>query len=562
MVVRIGTPGNDALQGTNVADTLSGEGGDDFLNGLRGNDRLFGGFGIDFIIGGPGNDTIIGAEDVDDEASYDDGGGTRGVVADLGAGRATDNYGNTDTLIGIERLRGSSFGDTLTGDAGENNLQGMAGNDTLFGGDGDDFGLDGGAGNDTIFGGNGFDSLRFRDLLQTGVVVNLATGVVQDGQGGIDRIFGVESVRDSALDDTLIGDDLNNRFRIELGGSNTIQGGAGSDTLDYRSDAISIVANLQAGIVNRSDGETDRVSGIENVVGSSRNDTITGGGSADFEAFEGNAGDDVLDGRSGFDRAAYDREEGGGAIVVDLRAGTAMDTFGDTDTLIGIEEIVATALDDSARGSGASFESFRMLAGDDSVDGRGGIDRIDFSRDPDGVFVNLGAGIARDGFGGLDRLANVEDVRGSAFDDFLRGNNQGNRLEGLAGNDRLVGGSDEDVLLGDSGFDILAGGLGADQLWGGAARDRFEFAALNEGLDSIHDFDSQDVLDLRRITNASFDRGDPVGQFVRLVPQAGDTRVLVDADGNGTGFTTLAILDGVTGLTVAELFAEGRLLLG
>jgi Ca2+-binding RTX toxin-like protein len=53
-----------------------------------------------------------------------------GVVVNLATGTASDGYGGTDTLSGIENVRGSTFNDTLTGDANANWLEGGVGNDT------------------------------------------------------------------------------------------------------------------------------------------------------------------------------------------------------------------------------------------------------------------------------------------------------------------------------------------------------------------------------------------------------------------------------------------------
>ena len=74
-----------------------------------------------------------------------------------GTAQATGGSGS-DTLLRIENLTGSKFGDTLTGNAGANRLSGGAGNDTLIGGEGDDV-LLGGEGNDTLSGGSGNDAL-------------------------------------------------------------------------------------------------------------------------------------------------------------------------------------------------------------------------------------------------------------------------------------------------------------------------------------------------------------------------------------------------------------------
>ena len=659
MAVRNGTPGPDVLSGTAANDTLSGAVGTDILNGLAGRDTLYGGLDDDRLYGGAGNDRLVGGDSNDfglyggsgddtidggsgndDEVGYDDG-GTRGVVADLGAGTATDSHGGHDILIGLERLRGSAFADRLTGSDAANVLTGLGGNDRLFGGDGNEIGLDGGAGNDTIDGGDGNDRVRYRDA-ETGVVVDLALGTARDGQGGTDRLISVERTEDTAFDDVFRGSAGRNHFRMAFGGNDSVDGRGDQDAVDYGLAAAAIVANLQTGRIASGDGTVDRVASIEEVTGTAFADTIIGtsgnyferftglagadlidggadisetrqegsagvdyfdapagivadlragriedgygtvdtvrhvnevsgsfgddvmrGGANDFyEQFAGRGGDDTIDGRSGYDRVSYDFDGGSGGIVVDLAAGTALDTFGDHDRLLNVEAIIATGLADVARGSDAAFESFRMLGGDNSVDGRGGIDRIDYGRDSAGVSVDLAAGTAVDGGGGHDRLANVESALGSAFADLVVGSRFANQLEGLAGNDRLYGGNGDDRLMGGTGFDVLGGGLGADELWGGGGRDRFVLGTLNEGQDIVHDFDGLDVIDLRPVTQAAFDPGDALAGFVRFVAQAGDTRVQVDADGNGSGFTTMLILGDVVGLGVADLYEDGRLLLG
>jgi Ca2+-binding RTX toxin-like protein len=63
--------------------------------------------------------------------------------------------------------------------------------------------------------------------------------------------------------------------------------------------------------------------------------------------------------------------------------------------------------------------------------------------------------------GGAEFLASdIENIKGSAFGDFLGGTDEANRLDGGNGDDRLQGN------LGD---DVLCGGAGADQLFGGSS---------------------------------------------------------------------------------------------
>jgi len=112
---------------------------------------------------------------------------TLGVTVNLAAATATDNWGNTDTLVSIENVQGSPYADTLIGDAGNNLLEG---------GNGDDF-LDGGA---------GLDTAAYSSSIAP-VTVNLSlTGSQNTGGAGIDTLVNVENLQGSAYADTLLGD--------------------------------------------------------------------------------------------------------------------------------------------------------------------------------------------------------------------------------------------------------------------------------------------------------------------------------------------------------------------
>jgi hypothetical protein len=111
-----------------------------------------------------------------------------------------------------------------------------------------------------------------------------------------------------------------------------------------------------------------------------------------------------------------------------------------------------------------------------NVDGRGGLDTLDYTRYTTSVSVNLttgwGTGI---GGGTLSRFLNIENVTGGSGDDTLVGNNLANVLRGGAGYDRIFGESGYDSLYGDAGNDYLDGGHdhAGDTLIGGLDRDTF-----------------------------------------------------------------------------------------
>ena len=89
------------------------------------------------------------------------------------------------------------------------------------------------------------------------------------------------------------------------------------------------------------------------------------------------------------------------------------------------------------------------------------MDTASYANASGNVNVNLSTGFAS-GADGNDTLISIENVTGSAFNDFLTGDTGANRLVGGAGNDNLNGGGGDDVLVGGLGNDTLDGGLGVD----------------------------------------------------------------------------------------------------
>ena len=57
---KVGTSGNDTINGTSRADVIVALAGNDTVNGLGANDRLCGGAGTDLLNGGVGTDRIDG----------------------------------------------------------------------------------------------------------------------------------------------------------------------------------------------------------------------------------------------------------------------------------------------------------------------------------------------------------------------------------------------------------------------------------------------------------------------------------------------------------------------
>jgi len=119
--------------------------------------------------------------------------------------------------------------------------------------------------------------------------------------------------------------------------------------------------------------------------------------------------------------------------------------------------------------------------GDDFLVGGTGSDTADYSDATAAVKVSLALLTAQNtGAAGLDTLAGIENLTGSAFKDVLSGDGLANVLTGGAGNDSLSGQGGIDSLFGEDGNDILDGGAGVDTMTGGIGNDIYIIDSLSD----------------------------------------------------------------------------------
>ncbi|WP_158219891.1 calcium-binding protein [Ideonella sp. A 288] len=487
-LLAIHVTGNSAanlLSGNDGPNSLSGGAGNDTLVGGAGHDTLRGEAGADLILGGVGNDSIDGGA-VLDRIEYTDGNllsygaaplavqvNLSGLGGDggTGSGTANDGFGGTDTLVNVSFFELSAHADTFLGSQA-----------LVF------ESVDAGAGNDTLDGGAILDTLNLRDgnrvsyaSALSGVTVDLLAGTAVGGAStGSDTISRFSAVRGSDHDDVLSGSATaayTETFEGR-GGNDSINGRGGFDIVRYdHAGAGSVDVDLVDGLATDGLGGIDTLSGIEGVFGGEADDTLSGGNSdngtdrsdlALIEVFRGGAGNDLIDGGQGFDRVDYGSSSAGvGVTLADTADGTASDGLGGNDVLRNIEAVRGSAFNDTLTGSDtAPIESFEGRGGNDSMDGRGGLDLADYRFSPAGVNVNLATGaVAADGWGGNDTLAGIEWVRGSRDGaDTLTGGTGANQLEGQGGNDSLSGGAGADTLDAGTGIDTVDGGADDDTL--------------------------------------------------------------------------------------------------
>lgn len=422
------------MQGTRFDDTFTGSGANESY-------RAFGGDNV--INGGGGNDRLrydrqnIAQVDVDLER-----GTTEGVF--YVTEPFEDNFRFfdqplttfTDTITGIERIRGSNGNDRLAGQANvDNRFEG-------------EYGLD-------VFvyrGGN--DTIRDFDVFGDTLVIDVA---------GLD-LAALEAITPVSTVDGL---------RADFGAAGSITlAGVG---LDSEGD---IEINVQAN------------AGLNEIAGTNGNDTLNGtagddlirtgdnaGGSTGYDVVFGSAGSDTIDTtavKTGFVLLDYSTGLGDTTpinVFIDGSRNTGSVNKGleDVDTLRGITnplnagahsgglEVHGTASDDTfdimlGASNIFTFDTSQWLSiragdGTDSFNVEGyGYVRLDFRDAIQGIDVDLNqfsGQIINDGFGNIETISGfnpIREVQGSSNNDTFKGSGNNETYRDFGGNDNLDGG--------------------------------------------------------------------------------------------------------------------------
>ncbi len=405
-------------------------------------------------------------------------------AGDLLTGAPNFTDGNVSTTgIGGTTLVGTAAAETLLGQAGDDEIRGERGADLI----------EGGAGADTLTGGDGNDTIL--------------------GQGHDDFIIGGDGA------DSLHGGGQNDTLRGGLG-DDTIDGGNGIDTASW------IYSGPGAGETNADGGwqldldtgiarfaytgqsavQTDTLIGIENVIGSAWNDTITAILDNDLSTqseLKGRAGDDlfIVDsdrhtvfGGTGndtivdnsvylpenvFDMVLGLRTVVGGSDWLEFSGVENLTVKGDTaivgdgeDNILTINEQVGLRGDNSVVG-GAGHDTIIAFGGDDTLRGGDGDDvvRANYAlgtshlygdADTDTLDFSGARGVSIGSSGAVDYLANTAEAFFEGFE-IIIGSGSADDISERLGMDTIDGGAGDDTIRGfvNSGEQAI-GGLGTD----------------------------------------------------------------------------------------------------
>ncbi|HEX8481593.1 MAG TPA: calcium-binding protein, partial [Allosphingosinicella sp.] len=573
-----GGGGNDLIDGGAGADSMSGGAGDDLFIADHAGDAVYEGAsgGNDevrtslatFTLAAPNVEILRGLSNAGQALT---GGGT-GLTIVAGTGRDTlDDGGAAATLKGglgddsyavwatgtavienagegadtvrsflasytmganVEYLHGMlATGQTLTGNAEANVIQGGSGNDvisgggsgggsdSLYGNDGNDRFLIGpGGGMAYVRGGGGSNVLVVSFGATTGSVTaapimgphspEASTGSYYDGIASTvvySEIARIE-ITTGNQDDSIVtsyGDDkvvLNggNDFLNVGRGNDTADGGSGFDgiTADMSAASGAITWDLQA---NSYSGATGAFTNFEYLgrlwTGSGNDRIVTAASGRDEGIFLGGGDDgvtvvdgiDQVGGGAGIDTLTVDyssatvqvfgsiNPQTGGGFLGSFKAGTGREV-----SFIDFERFVVIG--------GSAADSLTGADGDDILDGRGGADMLNGGLGNDVYIVGAGDQLFEYGDPGVDEVqtelatyvlgANLEKLTGlAAAGQDLRGNSADNALAGASGNDLL--------RMQDGGSDSASGGGGDDIVYFGAAFGAGDSAQGGAGTDRL-----------------------------------------------------------------------------
>jgi Ca2+-binding RTX toxin-like protein len=476
----IGSLASDMLIGDSVDNRLEGRDGMDILSGGAGDDSLFGGSDMDILYGGGGADVLNGGIGLDG-VSYRDA--TSGVIADMVLAYSNRGEAAGDRYVDVEQLEGSGFSDTLRGDAQQNRIAALNGNDRLEGRAGNDY-LDGGRHGDTLDGGSGDDTMLggsendtyFVGSIGDRVFETTSTSSITDA-GGHDTVMSAVSFNLSAytgvrfvegliltgmaaingtgngLANTLVGNAGNNFLNGGAGndtlngsvGNDTLLGGSGNDTYfvasssDWVFETTTTSGTLDAGgmdtVLSAVSLNLSAYAGIRFVEGLVLTGTsaINGTGNGLANTLIGNIGNNVLKGGAGHDTL------NGGSGSDTMLGGAGNDTYVVSSTGDRVFETTTTS----------------------STTDAGGTDTVQ-----SGVSFNLNANA---GVRFVEKLTLTGTAAingtGNALSNTLTGNSGNNVLNGAGGNDVLNGGSGSDTMLGGSGNDTYVVGAAGDRVF-------------------------------------------------------------------------------------------------
>lgn len=333
--------------------------------------------------------------------------------------------------------------------------------------------------------------------------------------------------------------------------ANTLSGGGGVDTLDFRYSQASVKVSLLFGAGIGGFAAGDHYSGFENIFGSQFGDQLFGDNGANL--LSGWAGADLMRGGGGNDTYVLDNA---GDIVDEITDGGGTDTVqssvsiasGNSFAIRGaVEKFILTGTANIAATGNALANEIIGNSGNNILNGAGGIDIMRGLAGNDRYYVDNPADLIVEALnGGSSDIALVSTSYqlkvGVHVEQLTTTSSSGTAAINLVGNEFA------NTITGNAGNNLIDGKGGADLLRGYLGKDVFLFdTALGGGnTDTIADFNVADDqirlsksvfhgLALGLVSTSAFHVGKAAADSSdRIIYDPATGRIFFDDDGVGS----------------------------
>lgn len=452
----------------------------------------------------------------------------------------------------------------------------------------------------------------------TGVTVSnnqlLATGIQN-----VSIAFGsyIENATGTDFSDAIVGNNFSNEIFGEAGNDLILGSGAAVALANARAGELGLSAATGTGINDATDGDYSRIQkggvqansvdasiSVDELHGGDGNDIIVAGagnnklwgdagndrmmGGEGNDEFDGGSGDDILWGNGGVDTAQYSNNDKPITITYTGLTGSAglkvVDSNRGTDTLFGIEKVIATASRDTLNVIGSIARDTQLIIDANGGQGSSPQDTINATKATAvSIVIDAASGsgyIESQQTGGkIGLLGFHTGIIGSGFNDTISDLSSGHKqIDGGLGNDTitaagssatLYGGAGDDIITGGNGNDVLIGGAGVDHLHGGNGSDWLVGSGDGQNVEVLEGGDGADKFTLNHsnglvtmIGGAGNDVYDlsltGTTQYVNTVIKlsAGDGHDVIvgptTMSGNANGWTSVAVTPPVAKIDLTD----------